>query len=450
MSARPYLRRGWCPGALRPMESGDGLIVRVRPRGGELTAGEARALARTAREYGNGIIELTRRAGLQLRGVSATTLPEVHRVLDRLGFLDESPEAEVRRNILGNPLAGLDPDCCDIRPILHALERRLACVEACNGLPAKFGFVVDGGGRLPLREENGDIRFDAGGDHWVRVGAGGNAATAALLGWCRIENVPEIAARLVSVFVARRTAEMSRMRAFISENGTASLMNVLEGLLGEDRHNGLKPERPADFIGLGIIDDKAAWFGAALPLGSGRAMQLAGLAALSDRFGDGKIRITPWRSVILPLEPCVDMKALVLGAAELGLVTEPGDPRRFLVACPGAPSCRSAQGTTRDLASAIAVAAPALLDGSLGVHVSGCIKSCACSGPAGIALTAQGGFYRLGFASAPGSPRETEPLAFDGVLDRLTALADRYAKHSATETAASFLACSLRQKTDIP
>ncbi len=24
--------KGWCPGALRPMQSGDGLVVRIRPR----------------------------------------------------------------------------------------------------------------------------------------------------------------------------------------------------------------------------------------------------------------------------------------------------------------------------------------------------------------------------------------------------------------------------------
>ncbi len=29
--------RGSCPGALRPMESGDGLIVRVRPHAGRIS-----------------------------------------------------------------------------------------------------------------------------------------------------------------------------------------------------------------------------------------------------------------------------------------------------------------------------------------------------------------------------------------------------------------------------
>ena len=28
--------KGWCPGALRPMQSGDGLVVRVRPFGGRV------------------------------------------------------------------------------------------------------------------------------------------------------------------------------------------------------------------------------------------------------------------------------------------------------------------------------------------------------------------------------------------------------------------------------
>lgn len=450
MSALPQLRRGWCPGALHPMESGDGLIVRVRPRGGALTADEARALADTARDCGNGVIELTRRAGLQLRGVDATNLGEVHRILDRLGFLDESPQAEVRRNILSNPLAGFDPECCDIRPILRALEQRLASVEACNHLPAKFGFVVDGGGRLPLGSEDSDIRFDVGRDEQVRVSVGGNATTAALLGWCRAENVPEVTVRLVSVFVACRTVEMNRMGAFLSTNGMASLLSALVGLLDRDRDDLAAPGEAADFVGLGRAENNAAWFGTALPFGTGQAAQLEGLAALSDRFGDGKIRITPWRSVILVLKADADVDALTGEAKDLGLVTESADPRRFLVACPGAPFCRSAQGTTRDLACAIAAAAPALIDGSVSIHVSGCVKSCARSGAADITLTAQDGFYRLGFASNANDLIQGNLLSFDDVLSCLSTLANQFAQQDTGETAALFLARHAHQKMDIP
>ena len=38
--------KGWCPGALRPMASGDGLVVRVRPPLGRFTPAQAGAIAR--------------------------------------------------------------------------------------------------------------------------------------------------------------------------------------------------------------------------------------------------------------------------------------------------------------------------------------------------------------------------------------------------------------------
>ena len=70
--------KGWCPGALRPMLSGDGLIVRIRPFCGAFSLEQARGLADLARRLGNGHIDLTRRANLQLRGLSDERMPELH------------------------------------------------------------------------------------------------------------------------------------------------------------------------------------------------------------------------------------------------------------------------------------------------------------------------------------------------------------------------------------
>ena len=60
--AAPFEVKGWCPGALKPMQSGDGLIVRVRPRCGMLSPDELIGLAEAAQRFGNGHIDLTRRA----------------------------------------------------------------------------------------------------------------------------------------------------------------------------------------------------------------------------------------------------------------------------------------------------------------------------------------------------------------------------------------------------
>ena len=69
MSAARPPAKGWCPGAHRPMASGDGLIVRIRPLLGRITAAAARGIARAALTHGSGEMDLTSRANLQLRGV---------------------------------------------------------------------------------------------------------------------------------------------------------------------------------------------------------------------------------------------------------------------------------------------------------------------------------------------------------------------------------------------
>jgi hypothetical protein len=46
--------KGWCPGALRPMESGDGLIVRLSARGAGLSRAAMQGIAAAAESFGNG------------------------------------------------------------------------------------------------------------------------------------------------------------------------------------------------------------------------------------------------------------------------------------------------------------------------------------------------------------------------------------------------------------
>ncbi len=62
--------QGWCPSTLRPMMSGDGLLVRVRPPLARLTPAKRKGLAQAARTRGNGLIDLSSRGNIQLRGVT--------------------------------------------------------------------------------------------------------------------------------------------------------------------------------------------------------------------------------------------------------------------------------------------------------------------------------------------------------------------------------------------
>ncbi len=239
MTAAPETRVGWCPGARRPMPSRDGFIVRVKPRGATLSLHQATGIAAAARTFGNGALDLTSRANLQIRGASDASLPALTEALDRLGLLDPDLGAEARRNVMMSPLAGFDPEAwLDIRPVVAALEDRLTADAGLAALPAKFGFAVSDGGRLRLGNVGADVTFDAGGIANLRRTSGfavrlaGDTQTFAL---CPAQSVPDVAARLAGWFVAARTADpdLRRMRHAVARLGAAAILAAI----------GLRPER---------------------------------------------------------------------------------------------------------------------------------------------------------------------------------------------------------------
>lgn len=162
--------QGWCPGALRPMPSGDGLVVRVRPAQGRLTVAQARGLAAAAGAFGNGWIELSARGNVQLRGVSEAGHPGLIAALSALGLIDPDAEAERRRNILVTPFA----DAATLA-FAAAVQGALAQMPA---LPAKFGFAVDTGPAPVLSAVAADIRLERSADGRLLVRCDGAALGA--------------------------------------------------------------------------------------------------------------------------------------------------------------------------------------------------------------------------------------------------------------------------------
>src|SRR3546814_9440353 len=92
--ARQSLRKGWCPSLFEPMVSGDGLIVRLKPSAATIDAAAARAIADSAARYGNGIVELTNRANIQLRGVRPETVAPIAAMATRLRLAASDPAVE--------------------------------------------------------------------------------------------------------------------------------------------------------------------------------------------------------------------------------------------------------------------------------------------------------------------------------------------------------------------
>jgi precorrin-3B synthase len=414
-------QRGWCPGALRPMESGDGLIVRVRPRAGRFPVDTLIALAHAASRYGNGHIDLTRRANLQLRGVADESLPQLVEILAEHGLLDANAEAEAVRNILVSPLAGADPsEVLDARVLAVELERLLETDRTLWSLPGKFGFLIDGGGVLPLDAERADIRLRAirgGEDAHIAVGID-RPGGPLWLGLVHPAAAPATAVRVAHAFLETRPAcGHARLRDLTDSNAErirAAVSGIVEPIE-------TPPLRRARSTLTGLLKDGAHVFAAGIAVPFGR-LESGTLLALCEVFaiaGVDEVRPSPWRTLYVALGRGTSASRVVKAAAALGLITKGEDLLLKVSACPGAPACRSATTDARGDARLIA-AALATVSGIHSVHVSGCPKGCARSEPADLVLVAHGdgyGIVRNGTAS-------DRPDRFIGSaeLDRLPSL----------------------------
>ncbi|MFM7334633.1 MAG: precorrin-3B synthase, partial [Tabrizicola sp.] len=148
--------KGWCPGALRPMQSGDGLVVRIRPPLGRLTPAQAAAIAHASETYGNGIIDLSARANLQLRGVTEASHPQLIEDLRAQGLIDPDIETETLRNLIVTPFR--DADTTQLADTLTA------ALAGMPSLPGKFGFALDTSTRPVLTQASADIRIERSAD----------------------------------------------------------------------------------------------------------------------------------------------------------------------------------------------------------------------------------------------------------------------------------------------
>jgi precorrin-3B synthase len=384
------------------MPSGDGLLVRVRITVGRVPSHLARALARGATEFGNGLIDLTSRANLQLRGVSEATLPPLQARLAELGLLDESPSAEAVRNVIVSPLAGLDPSLrADVLTLATALEARLVEDRTLHDLPHKFGFLIDGGGALPLDGVDADLRFIAAEDGRFAVEAGG-------------VSVDIVASTGLVAAAAGWACDFLRLR----QDGEARLRDMMARLRPGCRGSALQPLRAVAGHGTG----GCGFLALSAPFGRVTAEQLFALADLADHHG-AELRLTPWRAILLAPLAAEDAPAAAARAGARGWIVDPTDPRLFVAACPGSPACLRGEAEVRRDAARFAEALAPVLDGCVSVHVSGCAKGCARRAPSTLTLVAEAGRYGLAFGGDAATPRQTELMAPDAMAAYLAALA---------------------------
>jgi precorrin-3B synthase len=392
--ARETMRRGWCPGTLRPMLTGDGLLVRLHPPRNALTPDQLAYIAELASRHGNGQIEISGRGNLQLRGIREEAHPVLVEDLLEAGLVDEAEGDGPNRLTLTSPLAGRAADeLLDAAALAEAVER---AGRSVSGLPAKFSIAVDGGGALALDAFAADLGLRAVAADAVAIGFPGSLWFGPVLP----DAVPQLAARLLAGFAAesgRSSGQIRRMRDVGRDQLTALAASCgLRAMLTP----AVRP-KPSG-MGLAAEHAKSIAVLAGLPFGRTDAAGLRRLSELARDVGIREIRVSPWRGLAF-CGLSTDAAKFLAGALQSeGLIVEAVDPRLAVSACTGSPAC--ARGEAPALADAAVLAqaiAPLLADG-LGLHVSGCAKSCAHPGSADLTLVGRRGRYNVVVAGSTG------------------------------------------------
>lgn len=363
----PARRRGACPALSAPMRTGDGLLVRLVPESGALQPLVVAGLAHAARRFGNGILEVTARGSLQLRGLSEATVAPLN---DAVRALDIAAREGLA--IALSPLSGLDAaERMDGRGLADAIRDGVAKAGIGERLGPKVSVVIDGGGTICLDELKADIRLAARTNGAWDIALAGDAGSAVADG----ATAPQEAAARVLLHLAR-----------IARHGTAARMADLLPPASSSLH-ARATARSGPTPGRAIpLHDGTMAVPLALPFGAADSEDMAALAEAALAHGVRDLRPAPPRLLLATGLAPASLAPFLRSVDTLGFILEPADPRLSVAACPGAPLCASGLIPARALAPQVTQALAPLLDGSLTVHLSGCAKGCAHPAPAALTL----------------------------------------------------------------
>lgn len=358
-------RRGWCPSLFRPMETGDGWLCRVKPFLGTLDSQQARFIAQAAKDYGNGFINLSQKANLQLRGFTPENIKKFIPLAQHQKLCSSDSLQEGKRNLLLSPLAAIDPTCHrNTLEFAQNLYRTIIKNEKIHFLSGKFSFIIDGGGLFPLTHHYADINIRFYHNHWVlQIGHAQQVIP------CTPENFSTIIQNILQ---------------FCQENNLKRLIHH-----EETKFYLQHTAYPTEFYKIPVPHDElpigsfSLGYHIGIPFGLLTCEDLKLLADISEDYGKSILRFTPCRSIIIP--HCSNKAYPYLKR----FINDPHDPRLSIILCPGKPYClQGQQPILHDVQKLI----PVWQNRNQILHISGCAKGCASpqKNPFTLCATSQG------------------------------------------------------------
>jgi len=321
--------RGFCPTLKKPIFAEDGLLVRFRPSMNIMKSDNLKTLCDLSEKYGSGVMEITSRGSLQIRGIA------------KLNY-NKFVEGVSNKKIFEKPSYG--NSIIIINPFWNTNDRNFQIYNILaknnfKNLPEKFGFVVDLGNVPCLRNISGDIRIENSDNEKILVRADGSDKGKAL----NPHEVHKFVLNLINWFLKNREKNITRMSQLL-------LLKKLPKEWCQD-----KPKLKCYNI-LPSNCEKGQIV--AIKLGRFFAKHLKNLL---EKSLTPRVRITPFKMIILEQVKNYKDKNFIFNSQDQFL---------NLSACVGKNHCTNSKIDTYALAKKIKGKT------KLKVHITGCEKNC--------------------------------------------------------------------------
>ena len=396
--AAPDLERmKWYGVFYRKRDAPGAYMLRIRITANELSAVQAKEIARVAYDVGYGIVDVTTRANIQVQGLAIENVPRALQRLEAVGLTCRQTGHDNVRNVFGHPLAGVDPDeLCDTRPLCRQITELFLDKREFADLPRKFNIAVDGQSKHSIHFWTQDLSFvaarqDARVGYHVIIG-GQQGGQQPQLG----RELPVFVSRTEAIDVARVVLELfrdrgsrekrdvSRFRWLVDAIGVDGVLAEIESRLG--RRLEAANREPSPSIG---YEDLVGWYpqregdryaaGLCPALGRMSSLQLEGVAIATQRYGSGRLRTTPEQGIV-----ALDIReeardAFAIHVAQFNLGIHADSRIRNIVACTGKQFCNIAVTETKAHALQLIeqLRQRSLELHGVRIHMSGCPSACA-------------------------------------------------------------------------
>ncbi|WP_027415625.1 nitrite/sulfite reductase [Aneurinibacillus terranovensis] len=381
----------------RPKEDGY-FMMRVRIPSGILSAKQAKTLAGISRDYGKDLVDVTTRQAVQFHWLTIENIPDIFARLAEVGLSSFEACGDCPRTIVGNPLAGIDPDeLIDTTPLVQQISDTFLLNRDFSNLPRKYKISISANPYNPGHAEINDLAFvpavkvidgqEVIGFHvWVGGGLSAKPFLAKQLDvFVKPEDVVKVAIGVTTIFRDcgyREKRHHARLKFLMADWGPEKFKEKLIELVGE------LPTRGEDkTIGwnagyfTGVHEQKQeglSYVGLSVPVGRLSGAELEELARLSEEYGDGSLRTCNSQNIVIANIPNEKIHALLQEKLLERLTPNPRHFTAYAVSCTGDEFCNLALVETKERMRQLAAFLDEHieLDEPLRLHMVGCPNSC--------------------------------------------------------------------------